>query len=141
DPVVAGTNISYTITVTNNGPSDNQSYQVNLPLPSGTSFVSATTLKCANVSGTVQCTGGPLNPSSDETFNVVLHIASNYAFNQLNNTKSLSATASLAASPAPDPDQPPASTANDSSTVDRDVIAQADLAVGMTASPAGTNLD
>jgi uncharacterized repeat protein (TIGR01451 family) len=41
DPVVAGSTITYTITVTNNGP-DSTSVELDDPIPSSTTFVSFT---------------------------------------------------------------------------------------------------
>ncbi len=40
-PVVAGTNVTYTLTTTNNGPSDTISARIVDPVPAGTTFVSA----------------------------------------------------------------------------------------------------
>jgi uncharacterized repeat protein (TIGR01451 family) len=41
DPVSAGTQLTYTATVNNGGPADAQNVSLSLPLPAGTSFVSA----------------------------------------------------------------------------------------------------
>ena len=58
DPVTVGQNITYTITVTNNGPGIESGVQVVDALPAGLSFVSAsgTGWSCANAGGTVTCT-------------------------------------------------------------------------------------
>ena len=45
DPVIAGSNLTYTIKVTNLGPSDNSGFTLSDPLPAGTSFVSATSAR------------------------------------------------------------------------------------------------
>ena len=49
-PVAAGSNVTYTITVTNNGPSTSTDVVVTDPLPSQTSFVSASSA-CVNNTG------------------------------------------------------------------------------------------
>lgn len=54
DPVTAGTNLAYTGTVTNNGPTAANNVSFTLPLPANTSFVSAT------ASGGGSCAGTPV---------------------------------------------------------------------------------
>ena len=54
-PYVAGTNLTYTITVSNLGPSDSAGFTVTDTVPAGTTFVSASA-GCANSAGTVTCT-------------------------------------------------------------------------------------
>src|SRR5204863_9765647 len=51
--------ISYTLKVTNNGPSDNAGYTLKDVLAADTSFVSASS-GCANAAGTVTCTSAGL---------------------------------------------------------------------------------
>ncbi|MCP4664934.1 MAG: DUF11 domain-containing protein, partial [Deltaproteobacteria bacterium] len=53
DPVVAGTGVSYTLTITNNGPSDATGVMASDTLPAGLSFVSAP--GCAAAGGLVIC--------------------------------------------------------------------------------------
>jgi uncharacterized repeat protein (TIGR01451 family) len=58
DPVIAGSSITYTITVTNPSNADAHAVAVQDPLPAGTSLVSAagSGWTCTNPSGTVGCT-------------------------------------------------------------------------------------
>ncbi len=58
DPVSAGTNLSYLATVTNNGPTAADGVSLTLPLPAGTSFVSATPSAggVCNAASPVTCT-------------------------------------------------------------------------------------
>ena len=59
DPVVAGTNLVYTITVTNNGPSVSSGFTVSDTLPVDVTFVSfagVNAADCGHVAGVVTCT-------------------------------------------------------------------------------------
>src|SRR5205823_7292353 len=58
DPVIAGNNVTYTITVTDNGPSDAQNVQVTDSVPANTTFVSA-----APSQGTASQSGGVITAS------------------------------------------------------------------------------
>jgi uncharacterized repeat protein (TIGR01451 family) len=105
DPVVAGTNLTYTITVTNNGPSDAQAVTLNDPLPAGTSFVSLSgngifqpAGACSHnggAPGTVNCGGGLVLPAgTTATLNVIVKVASSAQIappaQPINNTVSVS---------------------------------------------------
>src|SRR5205085_1672040 len=76
DPATAGNNLTYTLSVTNAGPSNAASLSVSDPLPAGTSFVSAsgTGWTCANSSGTVTSTRASLavTTAPDITFVVTV---------------------------------------------------------------------
>lgn len=63
DPVIAGTNLTYTITATNNGPSAALNFAITDPIPAGTVFVSAAaspgatlTTPAVSANGTVTAT-------------------------------------------------------------------------------------
>jgi uncharacterized repeat protein (TIGR01451 family) len=62
DPVAAGSNLTYSIQVSNAGPSDATSVTVSDPLPAGVTFVSASSSQgsCSHAAGTVTCQLGAI---------------------------------------------------------------------------------
>ncbi len=63
DPVVAGTNVTYTLRLENLGPSIETNAVLTDPLPAGLTFVSvADAATCANVGNVVTCTIGTMMP-------------------------------------------------------------------------------
>jgi uncharacterized repeat protein (TIGR01451 family) len=87
DPVAPGASLTYTIRVTNHGPSTSSSMTVTDTLPSQMGFVSASP-GCAHAAGTVTCTLGSLAPSAfvDATIQVTVSPAATGA---LSNTASV----------------------------------------------------
>jgi uncharacterized repeat protein (TIGR01451 family) len=122
DPVLAGNELTYTLTVTNNGPNDAAGVTITDPLPAGVNFVLASA-GCAYDSGTrtVTCTiGALLNGANAVRTIVVTPTAANPS---LTNTATASATTA-------DPD-----TGNNSATATTVVNPAADLALTKTDTP------
>jgi uncharacterized repeat protein (TIGR01451 family) len=124
-----GSNLTFTITVTNNGPSAATGVQVTDLLPSGYTFVSSNASQGAYASGTGMWTVGDLAKGASATLQITTTVL---ATGQYANTASGTATT---ADPTP---------GNNSATVAVTPAAQADLAVTKTvnnASPAvGSNV-
>jgi|GEM_PF-1199688 len=113
--IVAGTDITYHITLTNNGPSDALNVQANDLLPAGTTLVSFTQTGGPAAGGTL-ITGGTM------TFDLVAHVAPNIvAGTILMNTAALNTTT------------PDLTLENNTSTVLTTVTTSADLIVTKTA--------
>jgi large repetitive protein len=76
DPVPAGNNLTYAITVTNNGPSAAQDVTVTDTLPAGTAFVSATPSQgsCAGTT-TVICSLGSIANGGVATISLVVNVS------------------------------------------------------------------
>lgn len=74
DPSPTGRNLTYTITVTNNGPDAALNVEVTDPLPAGMDFVSATASagSCGLFGGTVLCSIGGLVDGATATFTIVV---------------------------------------------------------------------
>ncbi|HXT20050.1 MAG TPA: hypothetical protein VN923_04790 [Thermoanaerobaculia bacterium] len=80
DPVMPGTDLTYTINVHNAGPSDAADVELNDPLPDGTTFVSLTapagwscSTPAVGAGGAVQCTL-PSLPPGDAAFTLVVKV-------------------------------------------------------------------
>src|SRR5262245_47027411 len=117
DPVAAGQPLTYSITVTNNGPLGATGVTVADPLPAGVTFGSATASQgsCNQASGTVTCDLGSLANGAQATVTIVVTPA---ADGSLSNTATVNADQN-------DPD-----TADNSATAATTVgTAEADLAL------------
>jgi uncharacterized repeat protein (TIGR01451 family) len=97
----AGSNLTYTITVTDNGPSDAQNVQLNDAVPGGTTFVSeshllgwtAMTPPAGSGAGTVTESIGKLSAGASATFVIVVHAPASDANGfKINNTALVSTT-------------------------------------------------
>lgn len=131
--VAAGSNISYTVTISNAGPDVAGSPSFSDTLPIGESFVSITQnsgpfFSCTT-GATVTCTGASgLATGASATFTLTAAVSGSLA-----NGSTLSNTATASSSGAPDP-----VSTNNFSTSSATVSATADLAVTKTASYSGT---
>jgi uncharacterized repeat protein (TIGR01451 family) len=90
-----GSNIPYTVTLTNNGPDAATNASLSDLLPSGTSFVSASTISsgwtCGAVGNQVTCSNASFPASSSATFSIVTHVPPT-ASGSVSNTATASAS-------------------------------------------------
>jgi uncharacterized protein len=139
DPVTAGTNLAYTITASNAGPSNATTATLTDTLPAGTTFVSlasaagwSCTTPAIGAGGTVSCTNASFAIGSDVFILVVQVDAAVAAGTVISNTAS-------ASSATGDPNA-----ANNDGVVTSTVAASADLSVTLADAPdpvsAGSNL-
>ena len=135
----AGTNITYTVTLTNNGPSNAANAALTDTVPANTTFVSESqmtgpTFSCttpaAGGTGTVNCSIASLAPGS-ATFSITVHINPGAVGAVISNTANVTATTT---------DSNPG---NNSSTFLTNATASADVSIVKTAAAAastGSNL-
>jgi uncharacterized repeat protein (TIGR01451 family) len=83
DPAVAGSNLVFTITVTNQGPTEATGILLSNPLPPSSLLVSVlpTQGACSNLAGTVLCDLGSLSPGLSASVNLVLAPAAGFLTN------------------------------------------------------------
>ena len=122
DPVVAGTNLTYTLTVTNNGPSDATGVVATDTLPAGVTLVSATPSQGSCTLTT--CNLGNLASGASATVTIVVNVASSTACGSTL-TNSVSVTGNET-----DPNA-----ANNTATANTAVICQTDLSITKNDSP------
>ncbi|EDY49711.1 hypothetical protein SSCG_02813 [Streptomyces clavuligerus] len=113
--VTADGQVSYTITVTNNGPSDSTGWTVTDPIPAGLNNAATTTPGCAISGGTLTCTGGALDVGDSTSITFTGTAAPNAT--RVVNTVTVEGN-----DPDPDPD-------NNESTTTTDVTRSVDLSL------------
>src|SRR5690349_7441688 len=91
---VAGDQVTYQLSITNNGPSVARSVTVGDPLPAGTTFVSAvpSTGTCDGSTATITCSFGDLGPGGVVTVQLVARLAADLGGTTLTNTASTSSS-------------------------------------------------
>ncbi len=107
--VIAGNNLTYNITVSNNGLQDATTVQWNDPLPSGSTFVSLNqgsgpTFGCtpppAGSGGTVNCSLATLAAGQSSSFTLVIKVSSGFGSGTVSNTVSVNAASPADPNPA-----------------------------------------
>jgi uncharacterized repeat protein (TIGR01451 family) len=127
--VIPSAALTYTVTVTNNGPNDAQTVTLTDAVPANTTFVSdsnvagwANTHPAAGATGTVTYTTAALAPGASSTFTIRVQIDGAFAagvisdtatvgaspadINLTNNSKTVTATVAAGAALLPDPANP-----------------------------------
>ena len=140
DPVQAGNNITYTVTLTNNGPAVANAVTLSDPIPANTTFVSTTTpvgwtrndSTAVGATGTLMFSKATMANAEAATFTIVVNVNSGTSSGTTISNTATGATTS------PNP------TANDAATATTTVNTSADLEVTKTDSPdpvdAGSNI-
>jgi uncharacterized repeat protein (TIGR01451 family) len=135
DPVKAGNNVTYTLTVGNAGNKNTTGVKVVDTLESGATFVSAigtNGFTCSYASGKVTCTGGSINAGSSATITIKVKFDSEDFFGEtVTNTAEVDPDDTIDESNEGN---------NETEDIETDVIS-ADLDVTLTDSPGGQDLN
>lgn len=129
DPVTAGNNLTYTLSVTNNGPNAAANVVVTDTLPAGVSFVSAsgTNWTCNHLAGVITCDYGLSLAASTSAPNITVTVTVDPATRGvINNTASVTSDAT---------DNTPG---NNSDTEPTTVVGSADVAITKTGPASAT---
>jgi large repetitive protein len=126
-----GVNVTYTLVVTNNGPSTAKAVQVSDPLPAGMKFVSVTPSACGLAGKTVTCALGDLVKGQSVSITVVASIPLALAKTTKTNTATVSSST------------PDSNLANneDDATVTITAAPPSKLAIRKSASPTAVQLN
>jgi uncharacterized repeat protein (TIGR01451 family) len=124
DPVAAGTQLTYELEVTNNGPDDSPGLVVTDTLPAGVSFVSSpdACAETAPASGVVVCTAAGLTNGSSATFTIATMVDADLVYNAGGPTTVTNAATVTGTGLDPN-------LGNNDATQDTLVVAQADLEI------------
>jgi uncharacterized repeat protein (TIGR01451 family) len=131
NPVIAGSNLTWTVVTTNLGPSTATAASVSIPLPAPTTFVALTppagwncSTPIPGASGTITCSlSAPMNPAAQATFTVVSNVPASIA-----GGTTLTTTVSVSAATDTTP-------ANDSASASVTTSAVADIGVTKVRTP------
>jgi uncharacterized repeat protein (TIGR01451 family) len=127
-----GSNVTFTVTVSNGGPDQATGVVVNDLLPSGLAFVSSTPSQGSYISGTGVWTVGSINSGSSATLTLVARV---------NSTAAITNSAQVTASGVFDPDSTPNDgTGDDFASATIDAPSAADLRLAKTVSAAFVNV-
>jgi len=127
-----GSNVTFTVVVTNGGPDQATGVVVNDLLPAGLVFVSSNVTQGSYVSGTGVWTVGSINSGSTATLTLVARV---------NTTASIDNVAQVTASGVPDPDSTPNdNTGDDRAAATVDAPAAADLRLAKSATSGVVNV-
>ena len=129
NPVVAGTQLSYAITVTNNGPNTANNVVVTDVLPAGVIYAMDTDSCVQGPPGTLTCNLGNMTSGQTATFTIIVNVPSGFV--SATGLTSITNTASVAALEE-DPNQ-----ANNTATATTMVKDQADLRLTKECKPDG----
>ncbi|MBI2567734.1 MAG: DUF11 domain-containing protein [Candidatus Schekmanbacteria bacterium] len=118
DPVVAGANLSLSVTAINRGPSDSGAAQLQIVLPSGLTATTAVVgqTACSVAAQVVTCALGALTSGTQLTASITAAVASSVAHNSV-----VATNATLTGSPSYDPD------GSDARSENTTVLRQSDL--------------
>ena len=130
DPVIAGNQLQYNITVYNSGPGAAPNTVVTDVLPTGVTFLSSSSL-CTNAAGTLSCNLGTLAASSSVLLTIQVQVNANLLSGLNASTTNLSNTASVSG------DVADGNLSDNSVTISTNVIERADMKVSKTCEPVG----
>jgi uncharacterized repeat protein (TIGR01451 family) len=123
DPVAAGTQLTYTVTVKNNGPNPASSVQVVHTLPGDVSFSSASAAGCAHAAGVVTCNLGEIVADASQSITVVVDVPADLVYDN-GGPKTISSSASVSNLDGPD-----SNGANNTASTTTQVVAVADVKI------------